>query len=252
MVEFINKPFIQSIDYSLQLEEFSKVQVLVKDVLSQPENKYQCDVFNETECHSCINKDHGNFSNNLKTNEFSFCQFVDLLREKYSQVNIIQSRSYGSVVEKPCLLVRYKVGDSASQLDWCDFQPWRSPYVLFAYASCKSKEDLLRAMESFDETKYQYKKTLIESKLFIQMTDTLDNELSLTMNMLNPNPYNICNLNIDDEVKKSNFIINKNLQSFTFNRNSSIFHFDLDAVAETKKNTPLGRFYFKAFVRLYT
>jgi len=143
--------------------------------------------------------------------------------------------------------VRYSEADATGLLDWCDLQPWRSPYVLFAYASCSDGADLQRAVDNFEGIKSQYKKTLIEARLFVEMTGCLEERLAKTMKMLNPNPYNISNLNMEEEVKKSSFVVGKNLASFAFSRGCSLFHFDLEAAAEKSRPKVLdknGRTYF--------
>lgn len=61
---------------------------------------------------------------------------------------------------------RYPVGNI---LEWCEFQPWRSPYGLVAYACCSSQEDMLKAVRNFEAEKEKLKKSLIASKLFIDM-----------------------------------------------------------------------------------
>lgn len=61
---------------------------------------------------------------------------------------------------------RYPVG---SILEWSEFQPWRSPYGLVAYACCSSQADMLQAVRNFEAEKEKLKKSLIASKLFIDM-----------------------------------------------------------------------------------
>ena len=61
---------------------------------------------------------------------------------------------------------RYPIGNI---LDWCEFQPWRSPYGLVAYACCSSQADILKAVRNFESEKEKLKKSLIASKLFIDL-----------------------------------------------------------------------------------
>ena len=234
------------IDFDLQLEDYSKITVLVRNLLtnSQPERKeqaetdYLCDIFSEKECHHLSG--HHLQLDSLSALKCTFCRFTEHLRNRHSNVNILQSKSgnYNSPTsDKQYLSLRFRNVATSELVDWCDFQPWRSPYVLFAYASCISKEDILEALEGFEKLKSQFKKTLIVSKLFIDANgQSIDKTINEKMKLLNANPYNISTLNIDDEIKKSNFVIEKNLSNFSFNRNSSIFQFDLEGAEKQSKS----------------
>lgn len=232
------------IDFDLQLEDYAKVTVLVRNLRGSWASKgeaaeadYLCDVFSERECHH--GDGHHLRLDSLQTTKCQFCQLVDHLRSKHSHVTVLQSKSGSASAgdKQPHLSLRYRHSLASEIVDWCDLQPWRSPYALFAHASCASKGEVLAALESFEQLKSQFKKTLIVSKLFVDSVSGCadgDEEVERTllderMRQLNANPYNVSTLNIDDEIKKSNFIIEKNLSNFSFNRNSSIFQFDLEA-----------------------
>lgn len=246
------------IDFDLQLEDYSKITVLVKNLrggsakaraeaAKGSEADYLCDVFGEKECHH--GEAHHLRLDSLQTARCQFCQFVEHLRSCHSHVPVLQSKSGslgGGGDKQPHLSLRYKHSLTSEIVEWCDLQPWRSPYALFAHASCASKEDIMAALEGFEQLKSQFKKTLIVSKLFIDVSGSgaqLESGLDERMKLLNANPYNISTLNIDDEIKKSNFIIEKNLSNFSFNRNSSIFQFDLEAAEkqEQSRNASLNR-----------
>ena len=232
------------IDYDLQLEDYSKITVAICDLL-RPRghtlpNEYLCEIFNESECHHTPN--HHLDLSSLTTKQCRFCKFAGQLRTKHALVNIIQNKTNNSLnTEKQLIPVRYRNIQSKEILEWCDFQPWRAPYILYGFASCQNKEEILTALENFEVLKTQHKKTLITSKLFIDMLATEDEFLNVQLKSLNINPYNISRLNIDDEIKKSNFIIEKNLSSFNFNTNSSIFQFDLESSSEMKNPKLLNR-----------
>lgn len=251
------------IDFDLQLEDYAKVTVLVRNLRGSSasegeavEADYLCDVFSERECHH--GDGHHLRLDSLQTTKCQFCQLVDHLRSNHSHVTVLQSKSAspsGGGDKQPHLSLRYRHSLTSEIVDWCDLQPWRSPYALFAHASCASKEEVLAALESFEQLKSQFKKTLIVSKLFIDSVSGSgdgdgdgDQEVERTglderMRQLNANPYNVSTLNIDDEIKKSNFIIEKNLSNFSFNRNSSIFQFDLEAAEKQaqSRNASLNR-----------
>jgi hypothetical protein len=241
------------IDFDLQVEDYSKVTVLVRSLNAEKqtgtsETDCLCDVFSEKECHHAT--DHHLELDKLLTaaaaTKCHFCQFVEHLKSQHSHVNILQSGKSGSPVagtDKQHLVLRYRHSLTSDILDWCDFQPWRSPYALFAHVSCASKEDILVALEAFEQLKIEFKKTVIVAKLFIDIRDSkgqMDSALNERMRLLNANAYNVSTLNIEDEIKKTNFIIEKNLSNFSFNRNSSIFQFDLEAAAE-KQSRGLNR-----------
>ena len=159
-----NKCKSSHIDFSLQLEDHAKVVVLVKDMLVTAEfetKSYQCDIFNSAECHHVAG--HESNQEMFTINKCGFCKFSQLLREKHSSVDIIQNK----VNDKQNLLVRYRSSDPIEMLQWCEFQPWRTPYALFAYAHCNHKNDVYKALENFEEFKKQYKKTVITARLFI-------------------------------------------------------------------------------------
>lgn len=225
------------IDFTLQLEDYAKVVVLVKDVLATTDfiNKsYQCDMFNSSECHHVTG--HETNQDRLTANKCGFCKFTQLLRERHSSVDIIQSKSAN---DKQNLFVRYRSSDPVEMLQWCEFQPWRTPYALFAYARCNNKSDVFNALENFEEIKKQYKKTLITSRLFVDMANCDDKALNeLIPRYLGVSQTDMSTLNIDEEIKRSNQIIEKNLSNFNFNRNNSIFQFDIEtreALAQNSK-----------------
>ncbi len=77
----------ESVDFSLQLEDYSKLLVLVKEVLAPAPAEYHCDIFSQPDCHHLTQ--HGLTTS--KTDKCSFCRFTDLLRDKYSHVDVIQA-----------------------------------------------------------------------------------------------------------------------------------------------------------------
>ena len=194
--------------------------VLVKNLSDLPAasfKQYDCDIFNENECH------HSPTSHDPMNVKCQFCNFVELLRLKHSNVKIIQNSADTGGQDK-YLSIRYKTDYALNMLEWCEFQPWRSPYALYVFASCQDNQQMFEAIKNFEKLKEFYKKTLLTFKLFIDMKNEVNN-VELIESDLN-------GLNLSDEINETNEIIEANLSNYDLNRNNSIFQFDFD----TKEN----------------
>jgi hypothetical protein len=154
----------QFIEFDLRVEDFGRVLTLVNNLTEYDDHSnklIQCDCFNENECHHS-KKDHF-MKVDLET--CSYCRFVKLLRNKHSNIKV-KNDSDNSITSN--LQIRYKtLYYSSDALAWSEFQPWRSPYVLFCFATCISQQDLLNAIKNYEKLLDTYKKTLVSSKLFI-------------------------------------------------------------------------------------
>ena len=217
------KPGDRCIEYNLQLEDYSKVLVLVKNLSDLPATasfkQYECDIFNENECH------HALTNHDPMLIKCHFCKFVELLKHKHSNVKIIQNNA-DTLNQDKYLSIRYKTDYALNMLEWCEFQPWRSPYALYGFASCQDNQQVFEAIKNFEKLKEFYKKTLISFKLFIDM----NNEVN-SVDMMEP-VADLNGLNLSEEIKETNEIIEAHLSSYDLNRNNSIFQFDFD----TKEN----------------
>ena len=145
------------IDFDLHFENFINATVLVINLLDEERfpssiKKFDCNIFNENECH------HKEIHSNL--NELcDFCQFVLLLRKKFSDVRVNK--------DKECISFKYRTKYSSDILEWTEFQVRRAPLILLGYALCKDQSDLMYSVKNFEHFKATYKKTLFTSKLII-------------------------------------------------------------------------------------
>jgi hypothetical protein len=115
----------------------------------------------------------------------TFCKFVDLLKQKHT---IKISNDVIKSAEKHHLNAKFKTYYAPEILDWCEFQPWRSPYVLIGFATCNTQTELLTSIKNFEKYKEMYKKTLVSSKLFIDLHNKheMNEDFKLTLNGLKP------------------------------------------------------------------
>ena len=156
------------IDFDLQFEDFKKVTILVINLLDEENlpssiKKYDCNIFDEKECHHKEN--HSNL------NELcSFCEFVKFLRENSNEIRVSSDNFMN---------IKYKTHYSPEILDWSEFQVRRSPLVLFGYATCQNQSELLYAVKVFENFKILYKKTLVTSKIFLNLQMSKDEKLTL-------------------------------------------------------------------------
>lgn len=184
------------IDFDLNIEDFKKVAILIKDIsvdLSYDDLNDYDGQLTEHECNT-------NFS------ECKFCDFTSLIRRYFARVKL------DSFEEQKELELRYKINNySHKLLDWSEYQVFRGVFSLLAFSICNSKEDLLKALKRFDHSKSSYKKTLIESKLFI----LLQNKNEFGEELIEPNRRDSnmsIHTNIDEEelLKANEKISNQN------------------------------------------
>lgn len=191
----------QPIEFDLKINDYNRLLVVCRNVLESKENKqneFECSLYSESECHH----KHGDFAVNTAnkrhpspdgSQKCTFCRFYDLLDERATSIRFIIDESFFLKFEMFVYLIfvrinpdiyktsstnaphfvqmrfkksKYPVGNI---LDWCEFQPWRSPYGLVAYACCSSQAEVLEALRAFEAEKERLKKSLIASKLFIDM-----------------------------------------------------------------------------------
>lgn len=202
----------QLIEFDLKITDYNRLLIVCRDVLETKENKlreFECDLFNESECH------HIHEFNGLGK-KCTFCKFYDLLDEraqslrfqsvfklKHNLKNLIlisflisrispdlyktSSPNLSHFVQMRFKKYKYPVG---SILDWCEFQPWRSPYGLVAFASCSSQAEILEAVRQFELEKERLKKSLIASKLFIDIHIKHETSEEYHNTLLTANPSN--------------------------------------------------------------
>jgi hypothetical protein len=188
------------IEFDLQFDDFKRVSVLVINLLDEDHfpssvKKYYCDIFNENECHHKEN--HSNL------NELcDFCQFVFLIRQKYSDVKVNN--------DKECISFKYRTRYSSKILEWTEFQVRRAPLLLIGYALCQNQSDLLYSIKKFENLKSIYKKSLLMSKLFInsKMKQEDNNEL-ITENASLPPTLNVHPLETGSDPKFNQTILDK-------------------------------------------
>ena len=171
------------IEFDLQFSDYNKITILVFNLLEDPNNPIKCDIFSDKNCHH-LNENH--LFNVMKQFEkCTFCKFVDLLKQKHT---IKISNDVVKSSEKHCLNAKYKTHYAPEILDWAEFQTWRSPYVLIGFATCNNQAELLSSIKNFEKYKELYKKTLVSSKLFIDLHNKheMNEDFKLTLNGLKP------------------------------------------------------------------
>lgn len=155
------------IEFDLKISDYNRLLVVCKNLLESKEFKqkeFECDIFNESECHHTHDHDDNFF-------KCTYCKFYDLLEERAHTLKI-NSDLYKTTSNVPHFVqmrfkkTKYPLGNI---LEWCEFQPWRSPYGFVAYASCSTQADVLEAVKNYEHEKEKLKKSLISSKLFIDM-----------------------------------------------------------------------------------
>jgi hypothetical protein len=182
----------QQIEFDLKINDSNRILVLVRNLLERDEfvrKEFDCDLFNQFECHH-----NANVNRHLKTaataatnttfssttlNELAaegtkctYCKFFQLLNDRAAQIQI-NSELYRQLVSKSdtqrhFVNARYKKCNyPVEQLEWSEFQPWRSAYGLVAFASCSNQAQLFDVVARFEKEKLKYKKTLVSAKLFV-------------------------------------------------------------------------------------
>ncbi|CAF0900744.1 unnamed protein product [Brachionus calyciflorus] len=187
-----------NIDFDYKITDPNKILFLVKDLLEKDHftlKSNSCDCFNDYECHHLPNH-HLNESIDLNQNRIgskcSYCQFFDLLSENYTSFRInIENSNKNS--QKQNVYLRYKKRYYTTDvIDWFEFQPWKCPFGLIGYASCKTLNDVKTAVEKFEHEKLKYNKSLVVSKIIIDfhMQHEMSEEFQKTIkiNHLNKQP----------------------------------------------------------------
>ena len=165
----------QSIDFDLNLNDYRKSLVLVK-YLNDLTDDFNNDYTNASEY-------DGSLGTHSTNDNCRFCMFYNLIQNNYSKIEINNpfinsivkpTTSSGSIQQqnnKSYVYVRYKTANYPKQLlDLCEYQPWRSAFALICYAVCSTQADLLNTVKRFNNFRQIYKKTLVESKLFIVLS----------------------------------------------------------------------------------
>jgi hypothetical protein len=163
----------QIVDFDIDIDDQNKLTFLVKNLIENKPYKnrvYDCDCFDVKECH---HESNHTFENKI-SDKCSYCCFVDHLNDNNHSFRIN---------EKHKLFVKYKKGSNYKQelIDWCPFQPKRTPYGLIAFASCKTKSELLSSLKIYENLKQEYKNFTISFKFFIDIS--FDNDLIDELNI---------------------------------------------------------------------
>ena len=171
----------QSIDFDLNLNDYRKSLILVK-YLNDLNDDFQND-------YALSSEYDGSLGTHATNDKCKFCNFYSVIENTYSRIEI-NNPFINSIVKpiasmnslnsnstnqqqnsKTFVYVRYKSVNYPKQLlDLCEYQPWRSAYALICYAVCSTQAELLSAIKRFVSFKHAYKKTLIESKLFVVLS----------------------------------------------------------------------------------
>lgn len=180
----------QLIEFDLKINDPNRILVLVRNLLEQDEyvrKEYDCDLFNQFECHhnAQLNKHlkvghHVTHSQSSCCEKCTYCKFFDLINERANVVRIntdlyksksttsLTTSTTSTIDHRHFVNLRYKKCNyPVSQLEWCEFQPYRSPLALVAFASCSNQAQLYEAVCRFEKERGKYKKTLVSSKLFV-------------------------------------------------------------------------------------
>ena len=170
------------LDFDLQIVDYAKLVVLVGDLL-EPRKSCECDIYDDEECHHL--NDHNQKSKELKTkHKCNFCKFLEFVKDNFSTVKVADEE-FNS---EKFLSLRFKtLSYPVDILDWFEFQPWRSPYCFIGYSTCFNKSDILTAIKNFNSINEKFRKTLICSKLVIELRFDLDEKKSTQENFINAN-----------------------------------------------------------------
>ncbi|RMZ98995.1 hypothetical protein BpHYR1_031021 [Brachionus plicatilis] len=164
-----------NIDFDYKINDPNKILFLVKNVFEGdpcPDQFLSCDCFDESECHhlSTHSNDSFDFNQNRMSIKCSFCQFYDYLNKNFTTLKTNMENTKSNSAKKHYINLRFKKRTYSPEiLEWCNVFTWKSPFALTAFASCKTDDDIYRAIKNFQQEKEKFKKTLICSKLFIDV-----------------------------------------------------------------------------------
>ena len=183
---------LPSIDFELKIDDSNRILFVVKNVQKSINKKFafDCSFFNESECHH--QEESTAAGHNLK--KCTFCQFFDLIKDKNGSMKIsndlLRQLTLNQNVTGKHFLFNAKFKKqhriNAKSLEWCEFQPFRTPFAFIAFASCSNQQDLLSAVKNYETEKEKLKKYAHVSKLFIdlhskhEMSDEFKTSLKLT------------------------------------------------------------------------
>lgn len=164
-----------NIDFDLKINDPNKILFLVKNVLeneSSPDTFLSCDCFDESECHhlSTHSSDCYDINQNRMSQKCSFCQFYDFLNKNFTSIKTNIENSKSNSTKKHMTNLRFKKRYYSNQIfEWYNMFTWKSPFALMAFASCKTDTDIYKSIKNYQQEKEKLKKTLICSKLFIDV-----------------------------------------------------------------------------------
>lgn len=164
-----------NIDFDLKINDPNKILFLVKNVLeseSSTDAFLSCDCFDESECHHLATHSDDSFdlNQNRTSSKCSFCQFYDFLNKNFTSIKTNIENSKSNSTKKQVTNLRFKKRYYSNQIfEWCNMFTWKSPFALMAFASCKTDTDIYKSIKNYQQEKEKLKKTLICSKLFIDV-----------------------------------------------------------------------------------
>jgi hypothetical protein len=167
-----------SIDFDLRIDDRNKLLFLLKNVTQSAysSKNFDCDHFSELECHHTHTETSVEFSSSAK--QCTYCQFYDLVRNQNSTLKLgsdfLKTFTINQTQTAPnsrfyFFNARYTKNANLVEknLEWTEFQPFRTPYALLAFAECSSQAELYTAVKNYELEKQKFKKFTRVSKLFI-------------------------------------------------------------------------------------
>jgi hypothetical protein len=164
------------IDFDLRIDDRNKLLFLLKNVSHSvySAKKFDCDHFSEYECHHSHTATNFDYS----TKKCTFCQFSDLVRTQNPTVKLgndflktftLNQAQLSSNSRYYFFNVRYTKNARLAEksLEWSEFQPFKTPHALLAFAECSSQTDLYKAVKNYSLEKEKFKKYAVATRLFI-------------------------------------------------------------------------------------
>lgn len=164
-----------NVDFDYRINDPNKILFLVKNLTKKvfPDEQFlSCDCFDESECHHLPTHFNNFFdlNQNRMSTKCSFCQFYDFLNKNFASFKINVESAKSNTAKKHMINLRFKKKYySSDMIEWCNMFTWKSPFALMAFASCKTDAEIYSCIKNFQQEKERLKKTLVCSKLFIDV-----------------------------------------------------------------------------------